>query len=177
MRTCAVAFVGLALAGAAARAETPTEQTHEPADGPYTGSMAIADAASLALVGGGYVWLRSTADCNCEDVGGGYVMLLGVAGYVSWPALLHHDHGSDGRAATSVIARVALPIAAGLVASHFTDRDLVIAGAIGGGATTAIALDWLVLARPPARARNGAATVMFGAPVRGGAIAGFSGAW
>jgi hypothetical protein len=133
----------------------------------YSHEVVIADAVSLALIGGGYE-LAVHSDPNSEDFAGGYLLLFGFGGYLYTSAFIHHDHGHLGRGIGSGVLRASLPLAAGITAYELTgDRQTAVLAALGGAAS-AMLLDWTVLARP---------TTPYAAPTKDGAVVGIAGAW
>lgn len=177
-----LAALGLAIAPAARADDAPaptTGPTAAPAPAPrarpYRGMMMIGDAAAALFIGGGAALTWRNRDCECEDFSG-QLVVIGAMMYVSWGAFAHHDAGHDGRAVASVVVRVGLPTAAGLVAH---DRGASTAAsflAAGGGVVAGMAVDW-ALARPDRRPAPAPLSIYVAPRPTGGAIAGVTGAW
>jgi hypothetical protein len=161
----------IAMLAATAHADAPSRDR---VGGPYSRPIIVADALAVVLVAGGYGLAVRSADCDCEDFGSMYLMGFGIAAYFM-PIAVHHDEGNPGRGWLSGAARAALPIGAGLVANGLTDRSSVIVGSVLAGVGAAMALDWIVLARPPGRAR--ARVGITGTALERGATLGFAGIW
>ena len=172
----AVAIAPAARADAAAAPTPGPTAAPAPAARAYRGTMMIGDAAAALFIGGGAALTWRNRDCACEDFSG-QLAVIGAMMYVSWGAFAHHDAGHDGRAVASVVIRVGLPTAAGLVAH---DRGASTAAAFlaaGGGVVAGMAVDW-ALARPDRRPAPAPLSIYVAPrPAGGGAIAGVTGAW
>ena len=109
------AVLALALLLPAAAHAQPADEPSDPPRGTYTGSMMLADGLSIASFATGFVIAR-TYECDCEEMGSGYLMLFGLGGYVMGGPALHAIHDRHGRAWASGLLRVGLPVIGGSIA-------------------------------------------------------------
>jgi hypothetical protein len=167
MRTLVI-VLAISLAASTARAEPQTETGGER----YGHWIAIADAASVALLVGGYAHAVATGDDEGENFLGGYLIMFGLFGYVGGSAAIHRGHDQNGEAIASVALRAVLPVAAyGLGGAFDADRRGRL-GFVGGGALAAMAIDWFVLGRTSSRTAS--SVTLYTVPSRDGAIAGIA---
>jgi hypothetical protein len=139
-RTLLVALALAVLPPAAARAEEAPPRW-------YGWEILLVDAAAL-----GVMIAAGRADSDA-------VAWVGFGAYAAGGPLLHAIHGNGGRAATSGVLRVGLPLTLGLLASAACDGDGEeflgclgpVGGAMLGGAAIALIVDYAILAYEPAR--------------------------
>jgi hypothetical protein len=166
----AIAIVGmLALLGGVARADDEPRPPPEP--GFYGHHIAIVDGVAVGLTGLGFHLLYEYLDCECEEMGSGVLIMLGVGTYAMMPAMLHHERKRTASTVGSVSLRVGLPVMALIVAD---ERDASTAWKVGatlGGAATAMVIDWSLLSND----RRKVAPVV--APVTDGVAVGVAGAF
>ena len=150
MRRAAALVIVLGLA-ADTRAETPRDEAPPRRDG-YAAEILVADILSAGMLLGGVAIARSSADCDCEEMGSGYMMLLGGGGYLAGGPLLHHAHRRRGRTWQSAGLRLALPALGLLVARMIDPPDQHDRGELNetsgwmfaGGAALAMGIDWAI---------------------------------
>jgi hypothetical protein len=116
-----------------------------------------------------------SADCECEELGSGYLMMFGISSYVAGGPAMHHHHRRYGAMVGSGALRLGLPLAAGLIA-HQRDADRgATATAVFAGAGLAMVLDGALLAHDRHRPSPAPpAAALFVAPTTGGATAGLA---
>lgn len=135
--------------------------------------MIAGDVFAATLIGGGLGIFWKYRNCDCEEMGSGPVMMLGVLAYASWGPLGHADQGSRPRAVASGALRIGLPLA-GVALAQKLDRDTGTTLAFAaGGMVSATMIDWFVLGLPARVAKPPVS--IYVAPADGGAIAGISG--
>ena len=161
MRTAWLTIIALLWSAAPAVAEPGTRVRR------YGGKIALSDLASMAVFAGGAYLTGLHAANEREGLGpGGAVMLLGAAGYLVVPPLIHGRQGNRRGGELSVAVRVGLPLvglgAGYLAAGDNQDSGLALGGAIGFGA--AMVFDALVLARVEVRRRIGIVPVLSPSP-------------
>jgi hypothetical protein len=138
----AIVLLGLA----ASMPAIADDEAVEPEARPYRSAMMLGDVAASALFASGIAVLIEGADCDCEEMGSGYLIMFGGGAYLGVGPMLHKEHRRGGRALLSVVMRVALPIAGGIVGAAIDDEASTTAGFAAAGAATAMALDWTLLA-------------------------------
>ena len=143
----------------------------------YMGRIILADLGAIATFGvGGFLLLASALggdETGGAGVAGAVLVSASIVSYVVTPPLLHVDRGNPRGAMRSALARAGLPLAGGLLA-YLSDRrgeeDRIVSGVVVGMGG-AMVLDWLLLARMPAR------TAPFVAPSGSGVQAGIAGSF
>lgn len=164
------------LAATTASASPESESQEAAADRPYTSSIMLADGISVSAVVGGYALARANANCECEEMGSGLLMMLGVFGYTLAGPILHKEHDRLGHMMASGALRVVLPVVAGSVAHARWDERTTTVGAVFAGAGASMVIDWMVFARPD-RQDPSSSVSLFGAPISDGGVVGLAGSW
>lgn len=164
------------LASSTVSASPEPESEERATDRPYTSWIMLVDGISVSAAVGGYALARATADCECEEMGSGLLMMVGLFGYTLGGPILHEEHERLGHMMASGALRVVLPVVAGSVAhARWGERPTTV-GAVFAGAGAAMVVDWLVFARPD-RQEPSRSVSLFGAPVSDGGVVGLAGSW
>lgn len=151
MFVIAIVVMSAGVARAQAPGETPARERPAPVKR-YGWKIAAADVVAIGLMAAGAV--KMTDD---DEGWGPFAIGAGVVMYVADGAIVHARRGHSGKAATSVALRVLVPVAAcglgALAGSPGNDREGPFGSILGGmaglgiGTVTALAIDWLVLAK------------------------------
>jgi len=173
-RTIVTAVVLASLAPAAAHAEQAPPA--RPGPGWYGHHIAVFDAGALAITGLGVHLLFEYQDCECEEVGSMYLVMLGTGAYLFGGPILHHEHRRPAALVTSAALRIGLPLGGLALASSRDASTRWTVAATLGGAATAMVLDWTLLAHDR-RAPPPAPVAPYLTPLPGGAAVGLAGAF